>query len=376
MMLRDDAPPPVWTPNNRDPSRSAAAARGETRSFERPGPKPSGAARWRQALRLGALSVLAVAMAIGGYVYWEHEALFPSTSDAYLNANVVRIAPQVSGAVARVPVESHQVVNRGQLLLEIDPAPFKIALQNAEAALELARQQARAAQAAVDAARAVVTQRQAALRDTKDNTDRTLALVSKGALPGAKGDDARAALQEAQATLQEATADLQRAQQELGSPGEHNASIRAADAAVAKAKLDLSYTRITAPASGVLGEVDIRPGSFVDPGEDLFPLVEADSFWVDANFQETDLDRIHPGQPAMITVDMYPDETFTGLVQSVSPASGVAFSLLPPENATGNWVKVTQRFPVKVAITSTDSAHPLRIGASSQVSIDTTATPR
>jgi membrane fusion protein, multidrug efflux system len=323
---------------------------------------------------VGALSVLVVAAVIGGYLYWTHEALYPSTSDAYLNANVVRIAPQVSGAVVRVPVESHQAVERGQLLLKIDPAPFEIALRDAEAELELARQQARAGQAAVDVARAVVAQRQAALRDTQDNTDRALALVRKGAMPAAKGDDARAALQEAQAALQEATADLQRAQDELGSLGEHNASIRAAEAAVAKARLDLSYTRVTAPAPGVLGEVEIRPGSFVDAGENLFPLVETDSFWVDANYQETDLDRIRPGQPAMITVDMYPGETFTGLVQSVSPASDAAFSLLPQENATGNWVKVTQRFPVKVVITRTNPDHALRIGASSQISIDTTAT--
>ena len=375
-MLRDDAPPPVWMPDSRDQTRKAAAARGEPQGSEGPGSKPRGAAPWPRGLRLGALSVLAVAVVIGGYLYWQHEGLYPSTSDAYLNANVVRIAPQVSGAVAHVLVESHQAVDRGQLLLEIDPAPFEIALQDAEAELELARQQARAAQAAVDAARAVVTQRQAALRDTKDKTDRVLALVSKGALPAAKENDARAALQEAEAALQEATADLQRAQQELGTPGQHNASIRAAEAALAKAKLDLSYTRIAAPISGVLGEVEIRPGDFVEAGEDLFPLVETDSFWVDANYQEIHLDRIQPGQPATITVDLYPDETFTGVVQSVSPASGVAFSLLPPENATGNWVKVTQRFPVKVVITDTDPAHPLRIGASSQVSIDTTATPR
>jgi membrane fusion protein (multidrug efflux system) len=201
-------------------------------------------------------------------------------------------------------------------------------------------------------------------------------LVGKGTLPAAKGDDARATLEEAQAALAEARAHLEQARQDLGSSGEHNARIRAAEAVVARAKLDLSHTRITAPALGVLGEVDIRAGTFVEAGEHLFPLVENHSFWVDANFKETDLARIHPGQPAMVTVDMYPDKTFTGVVRSASPASGVAFSLLPPENATGNWVKITQRFPVRVAITDPDPARPLRIGASSEVTVDTTATPR
>ena len=176
--------------------------------------------------------------------------------------------------------------------------------------------------------------------------------------------------------MAEAQAQLEQAKQELGSPGQHNARIRAAEAAVAKAELDLAHARITAPAAGLLGEIEIRPGSFAAAGQNLLPLVESGSFWVDANYKESDLALIRPGQPATVTVDMYPDRTFAGVVQSVSPASGVAFSLLPPENATGNWVKVTQRFPVKVVITDTDPAHPLRIGASSQVTIDTTATPR
>jgi membrane fusion protein (multidrug efflux system) len=155
-------------------------------------------------------------------------------------------------------------------------------------------------------------------RHARDNADRVLPLVSTGALPAAKGDDARAALQEAQAVLQEAKASLKRAQEELGSRGERNARVRAAEAAVARAKLDLSYTHLTDPVSGVLGNVGIRAGSLVEVGENLFPLVESDSFWVDANYKETDLSRIHPGQPATITLDMYPGITFQGAVLSLS----------------------------------------------------------
>lgn len=147
-----------------------------------------------------------------------------------------------------------------------------------------------------------------------------------------------------------------------------------AKTALAKAELDLSYTRVVAPKNGKIANLTLRQGSMVEAGAPLFALVETDEWWVKANFKETELARIHRGQPASIELDMYPGHSFHGEVQSINPASGTAFSLLPPENATGNWVKVTQRFPVKVMIKNPDAAHPLRVGASSQVVIDTSGT--
>jgi membrane fusion protein (multidrug efflux system) len=149
--------------------------------------------------------------------------------------------------------------------------------------------------------------------------------------------------------------------------------IQTARLKLAQAQLDLSHSVITAPADGILGEVSIQPGDYIMTGEDLFPMVDSSSVWVAANFKETDLERIHPGQPVSIDLDMYPKQSYRGEVESVSPASGAAFSLIPAQNATGNWVKVTQRFPVRIKVMDKDHTLPLRLGSSASVTIDTTA---
>lgn len=346
------------------PSQAGAADTGPARPTRR---------RWPRRI---VILVLLLAVAGGGYEYWQYRDLHPQTSDAYINAHVVRIGVQVAGRVRQVLVSDHQHVEKGQALLEIEPKPFEIALEQAQAQLDLAKQDSAAAAAAVEAARAEVTRRETLLTDVATSTARTLTLVKKGTLPKANGDDARAALHEAQANLAASKADLQRALSQRGTPGLHNARVRAAAANVAQAKLDLSYTKVVAPTDGIVGEIAVRPGAMVAPGQALFPLVEDNSYWVDANYKETDLARIAVGQPATIAVDIYPDQTFRGTVVSLSPASGAAFSLLPPENATGNWVKVTQRFPVKLRIVDPDPLHPLRIGASCAVTIDTTTHTR
>ena len=316
-------------------------------------------------------AVIFVGGVIGGYIYWRHSAMYPSTADAYVHASVVTIAPQISGRISVLPVKDHQHVEKGELLVQIDPESYRIALDSAEANLEMARQQSQAAGAAVAAAHAAVTERQAELKDAADNARRSLALYRKHTVPKAGVDDAVARRDSARAALIQSKADLQKAIQQQVAAGA-KASIQVAQAALEQARLDLSYTQITAPASGVLGAINVRVGDVVDQAQALFPLVEDKSFWVDANFKETDLVRIRPGQPATVTVDMVPGKTFHGTVDSVSPASGTAFSLLPPENATGNWVKVQQRFAVKIPFTEQDPEPPLRIGASAEVTVDTT----
>lgn len=314
--------------------------------------------------------VAAIVVAAGAYYYWREQILYPSTDDAYVHANVVQISPQVTGMIMNVPVHDHERVAKGQLLLEIDPQPFTIALDQAGARLELARQQYRAAQAAVKAARAVVAQRRAQLTEAADNARRISRLyhqhtVSKSQLDQATAgrDSARAGLKQAQAQLREARQQTQAAQ----------ASVKVASTAVDKARLELSYTRISAPGAGELGSVDVQPGSVVDSSQALMPLVLDHSFYIDANFKETDLKRIRAGQPATVQVGLYPGGPLHGRVASIAPASGAAFSLLPPENATGNWVKVTQRFPVRIALSDRTVHPPLRIGASATVTVDTSA---
>jgi membrane fusion protein (multidrug efflux system) len=329
----------------------------------------------RTAVKSVAVVTAAALLGATGYWYLHYEAAHPSTSDAYTNAHVVRIAAQVSGPVISVPISNHQRVRAGDLLFAIDPQPFQITLDQAEAALAVTGKDVAAAGAAVVAAQATVRQRQAAYDDASVNARRVEALVARGMMPAQAGDNAEAQLKEARATLDAAKSDLRRAIEQRGELGRGNAQIRLALAKVAQARLDLSHTQVRAPIDGVITELELRPGSTVDAGVTLFALVDEGRWWVDANFRETDLVRIKPGQPATVRIDMYPGVDFAGVVDSVSPASGAAFSLLPPENATGNWVKVTQRFPVKVVLRDIGPTHPLRIGATSTVTIDTTVAP-
>ena len=321
-----------------------------------------------------ALLLIVLVLAGGGvYAYWKYKSAHPSTSDAYLTAHVVRIEPQVGGQIARLPIRDHQYVRQGQVLLQIDDRPYRIAVQQAQAELSLAKQQKLAADAAVEVAGAMVSQRQAELNDARHHYERDTRLIARQDVSKAQLDSDHDKLDAAQAALKEGQAGYRQSQRDQDAAG---ARITVAQAALDRARLNLSYTTITAPASGTLGNISARPGDIVQAGQQLFPLVEDQAFWVEANYKEGDLERIRPGQSASVEMDMYPGRTFRGVVESLSPASGVAFSLLPPENATGNWVKVTQRFPVRIRIVSRDDGTPLRIGSSCSVTVDTTRTAK
>jgi len=317
--------------------------------------------------------VLASVGAVGGWRYYAYGVRHPSTADAYVGMHLVHIAPQLSGPLKEVLVRNNQSVKAGQLLVVIDPAPFELAVAQAEAKLQQVKDSVAAADAQVDAAKARVQGAEATWRESERHAQRIHDLVTKGMGSKDEGDAAEQARLDAADALDAARADLTAARSQRGAAGDDNAAVQAATAALAQARLDLAHTRITAPADGIVGDMDLRPGSFVTAGRDLFALVETGEVWVDANFKETDLARIHPGQPATVSVDLLPGRTFEGVVESMGPASGTAFSLLPPENATGNWVKVTQRFPVRVRVL--DPVPALRLGASAEVTIDTEARP-
>ncbi|MGD8587398.1 MAG: HlyD family secretion protein [Chromatiales bacterium] len=316
---------------------------------------------------------LLVLAAGGGWWYYAYTLRHPHTADAYLGMHVVQIASQVSGRVKQVLVKNNQAVHAGDLLFVIDPAPFELAVDQAEARLQQQRDNLAAAQAKVNAADAGVREAHASLVEQQRHSARVRDLVAKGSASKDQGDATERALLDASNNLLAAQAELQAAQAERGAAGDANAPIKAAEAALAQARLDLQHTRVEAPADGVVGELSLRPGGFVNIGTPLFALVETAEVWVDANFKETDLPRIRPGQAAEVRIDLLPGRTFRGRVESLSPASGTAFALLPPENATGNWVKVTQRFPVRVRIMNPIPG--LRVGASSEVTIDTGPDP-
>lgn len=326
----------------------------------------------RKVLNYAILLLVLAALIVGGYVYWLHEQRYPGTDDAYIQAHVIDIAPQINGQISKIFVKNQQHVKKNQLLFTIDPTPFDIAYKKAEADLENTLQAVSANQQAVLAADAVIKQRQAQLINAEKSSARIMPLVKKGFYPKSAGDDAIQQLAVAKQALIAARNEREEAQAKLGKPGDANASIQAAKAGVAQAKLNLTYTKVTAPADGHLAKFNLQPGQTVTAYQPLFTLVDDHTWWATANMKETDLSRIRSGQKAVIHVDMYPSHVFHGIVTSISPGSGASFALLPPENASGNWVKVIQRFPVKITIPKFDPKFPLRIGASCTVSIDTT----
>ena len=325
---------------------------------------------WKKTLKSLLLLAVIAAIAAGLREYFNYQSYHPSTDDAYIKAHSVQIAARVSGNVARIHVNSFQPVKRGQLLFEIDPQPFIIAVNKAKAQLKLVKQQIKSEQATILATSAKADQRHAELKEQRKESARILKLVAKKLAAVQAGDRARTQLKIAKAAYHAATSDLAAARAKLGQTGTHNANFRQAHAELAQAKLNLTYTKIYAPADGYIDHVNLRVGSNVIAQQPQLILVEKGSWWLDANFKETQLMHIRRGQTAKITVDIYPKHVFHGRVQQISRSSGSSFSLLPPENATGNWVKVTQRFPVKISIDDPNPQFPLRVGASATVTID------
>jgi len=259
-----------------------------------------------------------------GLSVWLYGQFFLSTDDAYLNANITQIAPRVTGQVQQLNIVNNQYVKKGDILFTLNPEPFQIAIAQAEAQVAMS---------------------QADLADAQITATRVLTMVQKKYQSPQDGDTAIAHLNKAKAALSLAQANLD------------------------QARLNLSYTQISAPDSGWVANLSLRNGTVVSENQPIFALISDHEFWADANFKETSLEKIKPGQGATIRIDMYPHHPFKGVVESISGGSGTAFSLLPPENATGNWVKVTQRVPVRIHILNPDPHYPLRIGTSSTVTV-------
>ena len=319
------------------------------------------------------LVLIVGAMGVGLWWWWQHGKTYPSTDDAYLGANVVSIAPQVAGRVSEVAVEENSYVGAGDVLFQIDTNLLEAALQLAQARVDEATQAAGTAGSDVNAAAAQVSIADAALRQQQLDFDRVERLFRLKDVSQAAMDQAIASRDQAAAQKQAAEAALAAARDQLGGTGDQNAGIRIALAGLAQAQIDMDNATIRAPAAGWVANLTLRRGSYVTVGQPLFSLVEDGAWWVDGNFKETDLARIRPGQPVTLDIDMYSGTEIKGTVESIGAGSGAVFSLLPPENATGNWVKVTQRFPVRIALdeTSTDQALQLRVGASVTATVDT-----
>ncbi len=346
-----------------------------------PAPPPKGSRK-----RAVLLVILAIALMAGsyfGYGWWTNGRFFVSTDDAYVGADVTILAAKASGYVTAVEVENNQTVQAGQVIARIDDVDYRLAVRAAQD--KLATQNASVERIArqIEAAEAQVRQAEPQIAAARAESVRAAADYDRQARLSQSDFASRARLEQAQADRDRAAANVlaaeagfaaARANVDVLKAQKDEADRVAAEyrTAVARAERDLSFATIRAPVTGVLGNRAVEVGAYVQPGTRLAALIPFASVRVDANFKETQLARIHPGQRVEFEVDAYPDRQFEGRVESISPASGSQFSLLPPENATGNFTKIVQRVPVRIRVEQADDA-VLRPGMSVVVHVDTRA---
>jgi membrane fusion protein (multidrug efflux system) len=330
----------------------------------------------RKGLRLVLMVALPLLLVAGGGYWWITGGRYESTENAYLQQPKVSIAAQSTGRVVESNVADNKHVDRGDVLFKVDPEPYRIALEQANAALAAARIQ-------VEQLRAAYSQAKAQARDAKAEVDYQTTQLRRAQDLAKKGISSKSALDEAERELQKAKEAETSAEQAVasalaalgGNPDietNQHPAVLSAMAARDKAAYDLAQTTVHAPADGIISQASsFRVGQYVSPGTPLFSLVETGDTWVEANFKETQLTNMKPGQKAEIEFDTYPDHPVDATVASIGAGTGAEFSLLPAQNATGNWVKVTQRVPVRLKLDPKDTDVMLRTGMSAEVTVDT-----
>ena len=326
-------------------------------------------------LRLALLFVVPLMAVAGAGWWWLSGGRYVSTDNAYVKAHIVQIAPEVSGQVRRVLTKDHANVQAGDQLLTIESRPFRLALDSAEAELDSARAHVEnlrgiwreaVAELADAEARAVYFQRQAQRQEE---------LAVKGVASASKRDeslnDARAAADRVSTAREKLRRVLAALNGDPELAAEAHPMVREKTAARERAALDLARTTVRAPVDGVVVNMRLQQGEQVKAATPLFSLVVLSRPWVEANYKDTEVTHVKVGQKATVVLDTYPGVTWEALVESVSPATGAEFAILPPQNASGNWVKVVQRLPVKLRLLPHVGEPPLRAGMTATVKIDT-----
>jgi membrane fusion protein (multidrug efflux system) len=312
---------------------------------------------------------------------WYSSSREAGTNNAYVKADRLMISSQVAGRVVEVDVTQNQAVAKGALLFRLDDEPLKIALAQAEAKLGEIENSADASRAQVRGAESSIASANETVSWAERDLSRMEDLATRQLVPRKNVDDARHALAEARMQRDSAIADQNKAAAALGgnlrTPLQQLPEYKAAEAAVAKARFDIAQASVYAPEDGIVGTHDLQVGEYLNPGQVAMPLVATSPVWIEANFKETDLARLRVGQPAKVTVDSYPGVKWSARVASISPSSGSEFSVLPAQNASGNWVKVVQRIPVRLELTTPkQNAQVLRAGMSADVKVELTAAAR
>jgi membrane fusion protein (multidrug efflux system) len=325
-------------------------------------------------LRLILLIGLPLMAIVVGVAIWQRGGRFISTDDAYVKADIAQISPEVAGRVVDVAVHDQTPVKVGDVLVRLDPEPFQLALDKADAALDQARIQ-------VENARATWLETRSELGEVQNQADylarqleRQQVLARTGVVSATKLEEAQNDASVARNRLTVVRARLQRVLTMLGGDPDiatdQHPLVRDKRADRDRAALDLAHTRIVAPVSGIAVNVKLQPGEQVKAATPMFVIVSDRRPWVEANLKETELTHVRVGQKVRIVLDIYPDEIWDGEVETISPATGAEFAILPPQNASGNWVKVVQRLPARIRLLPHNSESPLRAGMTATVNID------
>jgi membrane fusion protein (multidrug efflux system) len=330
---------------------------------------------WRQRLRLPLMVGGPLLVLLAALWWYVTSGRYVSTDDAYVQAARTAVSTDVSGRVVGIDVRDNERVKQGQLLFRLDDRPFRIAVEDMKAQLASSRLQ-------VDSLKAVYRQKTADEKAAEDTLsyqerefDRAKRLLASGIASQQQFDQAENNLEVARQKVASTQHDIGSTLAQLGGNAaievDQHPMVQRVQAMLDRAELDLSYTVIRAPESGIVTKVEqLQVGDYVNSSTPVFSLM-SDRVWVEANFKETELTNMRVGQNATVEVDTYPDTAFTAKVVSLSPGTGLTFSLLPPENATGNWVKVVQRLPVRLALENPDPNTPLHAGLSATVEVDT-----
>lgn len=330
----------------------------------------------RRPLRKLLMIAVPLLLVIGGGYFWVTGGRFVETDDAYVHQDRVTVMPQVSGQIAKVDVAENQTVDAGAVLFTIDDSSYRAAVEQAKANLESARLTVEKLKAAYQQAVVDAATNKDSVATAKATFDRQQALVKHGFASQSTYDDAQLALQKARGDEASAEQTVLSAKAALAGDPEiatdDHPTVLQALAALHSAQLDLDHTVVRASEPGVVSQTTLlQVGQYVTPSTSVMAIVEAGESWVDANYKETDLTHMLPGQPVTVSFDAYPDVSIDGTVGSIGAGTGSEFALLPAQNATGNWVKVVQRVPVRIHIDRRDDLPPLRAGMSADVTVDT-----
>jgi multidrug efflux system membrane fusion protein len=345
--------------------------------MESAGTAPKGRTSGERAMRAAGslLSAVIVAAALAAALYVARiYYVYPRTDDAYVRANMIAVAPHVSGPIVKLPIVDNQYVKKGDLLFVVDPRPYQAALDELAAKLDLTDLEIKAYTDAIRAAEAEQKRREADLAYDRQYLARIEPLLSRHFVTANDVFDARSRVLAAEAAVDNARSEVRRARNQLGQLGDINARRKAAEAAVENARLNVEYCYVHAPFDGMVTNLNISVGQYANEGKDVLSLVDDRTWYVMANFRENFLDHIRPGMTADVYILSYPERRFRGRVQGVGWAlyqqNGATIDGLPAVEPTLNWVRLSQRFPVRIVLETRDPARPFRTGQTAVVTIE------